>query len=192
MSKPPSATPHLAQLLKSRLFLAFVFVVALGGAALVWSGMYYVRDALVTAGAALIVSAVVALTAAGGFNTWEADRIRIRDEKTLAAHEQLTVGLMEQFSSLPLSKLRAQVATSASPAMVTALSEWNQMYDKHVPTGASGSSALSDQGEKDFRSATVQVMIAARQQLGLDDVDNDTLEHALFNIPAEAQARQKT
>lgn len=64
--------------------------------------------------------------------------------------------------------------------MVSELSKWNRLRDKHLP-GQSTESNLSAEGQAAMRKATVNTMLAIREQLGVPSVSYDTLDHALFN-----------
>lgn len=149
--------------------------------------MHYVRDGLVSAGSSLLVAALVALTAAGGVNTWIAERTRARELNARSTYETLAAGLMGRFSPSEESTVRAKVATWASPLVVIALGEWNAAYDRNVAPTATGTVTLDAAGEGEMRDATVAVIAAIREEIGLSP-QHKAISNALFNRSSPGEA----
>jgi len=163
-------------------------VAATGGALLLWTGLHYVRDELVPAGATIVAASLVALTAAAGVDTWSKERTLAREERARAAYEAVSTELIERFNKTPLAQVRAQVASWADDEIVRAMGSWNEAYDRHVPADATGDHSLSAEGSEEMQGATVDVLAAIRETHHLSG-DRDMLRRAIFNRPSRKSDR---
>ena len=162
-------------------------VAALGGAAF-GVGWHGGRDALVQAGAAVIVAALATLGAAAGLQTWRDERSRGREVKQRETYAELVFQLFSRFDPngtydrFKEARLRADAATWASPRVVRSLADWIEAYDRIVPPDAVGEFEINGAQRDMMRRATAKVAVAIRGELTINGgATVDDLIEALFN-----------
>lgn len=156
---------------------------------LIWGGVTVDNRDYVGDGAVLLAGVLAALATTLGVQSWaEQNELRRREERDRVESALLSF-LMAQFSAtattstMSTAEARARAVIAASPAVATALNQWNSAFDR-VTSGLSpvGTSfELPTAGQAEMQAATVAVAQAIRNSRGGKKVDDAVVLRALFN-----------
>lgn len=169
------------------LVLVAALVALAAGAGCFVAGLAGGRGELMKAGSTILVAALALLGVAAGLETWREERRRTRSAQTREIYSDLMRQILSRFTGrfelAQESLLRADVVTWASPEVVVALRDWNQVYDALVPPNSPQGVGLrlSADAQEKIRAATAAVVKAIRADLGAGDASLQEIEGALFN-----------
>lgn len=168
-------------------------IVATTGVAMLLIGWLTPSPSMLSAGASVLIAALVTMTAAAGMKTWSEERRRASDTKAREVYDQLARTLIARFgggiyAASEEGALRASTSAWGSSAVVSALAEWNRAYDRHVAPSTTGTTTLSDEAQRDLKKATAAVVRAIRTDLKVGSLDDETIEQALFNTSRNSRA----
>ncbi len=161
------------------------------GAAVFVTGWAKSEDAWLTTGSGVVVAGLALTGLAIGLSTWKDERAKAQEAKQRETYGALVFHLMGRFGGLPQdmeteARLRAEVATWGSLAVVQKLQLWNATYDLHVPAnvGPNVTFALTPDATSAFRNATAEVVRAVRQEMpAVGNASIEEIRGALFNMP---------